>query len=356
MSEKTSNSERFAVLDWLRGYFIIVIIVDHLSRWPSIWSTISGKAWLWVTAAEGFIIISGLLVGYIRGYKKRFDPMNLVTKSLLKRALTLYIWAVLGTIVYTTLIWYLPLIGGAPGMPVSRGDWSSLIGRAVILDFTYVWVYFLKLYAVFLAFAPIAVWLLRRSQAGMLMSISTSLLMIGWATQNELLQWQFLFFIPSMVGYHLDEIINWWRRTTSTIRASLSWSVIGLSLVTIVLSVLATFHQSTISSLASALNPLFEKDTISLARAGMAFLWFSGLLLIFIKARHFIARWLAWLIEPIGRSSLTAYILHGMALITISSLTASGSNILINSALGAAAVLIVWSLLKIPRINRVIPR
>src|SRR6478752_2733089 len=92
-----SSASRFLALDYLRGFFIIVIIVDHLWRWPSLFEFISGRGELWSSAAQGFIIISGLLIGYIRGYKNRDQPLWGITKKLLKRGLTLYVWMFITT-------------------------------------------------------------------------------------------------------------------------------------------------------------------------------------------------------------------------------------------------------------------
>lgn len=56
-------------LDYLRGYFIVVIIIDHLYRWPSALALLTGQGHLWFNAADGFVIVSGLMIGYVRGYK-----------------------------------------------------------------------------------------------------------------------------------------------------------------------------------------------------------------------------------------------------------------------------------------------
>lgn len=352
----TNKKPRFHVLDQLRGFFIVVIIIDHLSRWPSIWGAFTGKALLWVTAAEGFVLISGLLVGYVRGFKNRQQSLGEISKKLVGRGLLLYIWAIIGTIVYTSIIWYIPLQGGAPGMPIEKGQWLELIHRAVILDYTYVWVHFLKLYALFLIASPLAVWLFRQSKAWLVGIISFGLLVLGWALQSEPLQWQFLFFIATIAGYYLETITGWWKKLSRKTRRTLSATLVATTLATMALATIETFYPHLMPHFAAATKPLFEKDVISIFRAAMAVLWFTGLLLIFIRLQVFINRFLNWILIPIGTHSLTAYILHGVAVCAISFFTLSGDNIFINSALGAIAVLLVWSMLKIPGINHVIPR
>jgi hypothetical protein len=356
MASPKLSANRFAVLDHLRGYFIIVIIIDHLSRWPSLLSAITGKAQLWVTAAEGFVVISGLLVGYVRGYKNRGLPLWGVSKKLLSRALLLYLWAIIGTIGYVAWLWAVsPLPGGAPGIRIPEGDWQALVINAITLEYTFVWVYFLALYALFLAAAPIAIWLLRINKAWLVGLISTILLVVGWQLDITPLQWQFLFFIPAIVGYYLDPLLAWWKGLSQTVRRSLAVRIVIVTILTIGISVVTTFYPTIAGSLVT-LNDSFPKDIITIPRALLAFLWFTGFVLIFFLAHRFISKWFGWLLIPIGTRSLTSYLLHGVALIMISAVVAPTDSIIINSLLGALSVLLVWAALKIPHLNKVIPQ
>lgn len=355
MAPPKKPANRFAVPDHLRGYFIVVIIVDHLSRWPSALALITGKAQLWVTAAEGFVAISGLLVGYVRGYKNRQDPLWDVSKKLLSRALLLYLWAVLASVGYVALLWSTELPGGAPGIKIEEGDWVTLITSTITLQYTFVWVYFLGLYALFLAAAPLAIWLLRKNLAWVLALISGGLMILGWQLDSTPLQWQFLFFIPAIVGYYLDPILAWWKGLGAALRRRLSISIVSLTAITMTTSILTIFYPTIVPGLAE-LNTLAPEGTMTLWRALLSFLWFTGFTILFWWGHRFISRFLGWLLIPIGTRSLTAYILHGLALVLISTFFTPTESLLINTALGIASVLLVWVALKIPNINKVIPR
>lgn len=346
---------RFAVLDHLRGYFIVVIIIDHLSRWPSLFAAITGKAQLWVTAAEGFVAISGLLVGYVRGYKNRDQPLWAVSKKLLSRAVLLYAWAVIGTISYVALLWSTDLPGGEPGIRIIEGDWMTLIVSTLTLQYTFVWVYFLALYALFLAAAPIAIWLLRHNKAWLVAVLSSGLLVLGWQLDSTPLQWQFLFFIPAIVGYYLDPLLAFWKKLSAKTRRTLSIGIVGATLLTISISVLTVFFPELVPGLIS-LSAISPEGTMTLWRTLLAFVWFTGFTLIFCWGHHVIARFFGWLLIPIGTRSLTAYILHGLALVLISSLVVPTDSFIINTLLGALSVLLVWAALKIPHLNKVIPQ
>lgn len=46
-------------LDLLRGYFIFVMIVDHLQTFPAWTMSLTGGNALWVSAAQGFVLAKG---------------------------------------------------------------------------------------------------------------------------------------------------------------------------------------------------------------------------------------------------------------------------------------------------------
>lgn len=354
--QRSKESSRLTTLDHLRGFFIVVIIVDHLGRWPSLFALISGQALLWVTAAEGFVIISGLLIGYVRGFKNKSLSMIEVSKKVIGRAGLLYLWSIIATIGYTALLWYVPLIGGKPAVPFDVGDWWQVIAQVLSFQTPFVWVHFLTLYALFLAVSPIAIFLLRHNKAWLVTMLSLGLLVIGWQTHIEALQWQALFFIPSVAGYYLEPIRSRWNGLAPTKRKIYSAALVGVTVVTIIASAVAWFHPTLVQSFADISNAMFAKDTISFWRLLVAFIWFVGFLLVFERFRGWIGTKLGWLLIPIGTRSLTAYIVHGIAIIAISYFTLAGENILINTLLGGIAILLVWGLIRIPLVQKIIPR
>lgn len=357
--EKRPKKERFLSLDLLRGFFIVIIIIDHLSRWPSIFSAISGKGVLWVTAAEGFVIISGLLVGYVRGFKSKNSSMLDVSKTLLSRAFILYLWAVIGSILYTAAIWYIDLVGGAPGMPIEKGDWQTLIIESLALNYTFLWVYFLKLYAVFLAASPIAIWFMRKGLAWTLALISLVLFAVGIETGDKILQWQMIFFISSIAGYYLQDIRIWWKKLSNNTKNALRATLILATFISIVASAISVFSPDFSYTLTSIGAKMFDMDNLTVASSLLAFLWFTGYLMIFSILEKYINKLFGWILIPIGTKSLTSYILHGAVIIIISYLFAvdDGPWALVTcSLLGALAIISVWALIKIPGINKVIPR
>lgn len=347
-----ADKSRILALDYLRGFFIIVIIADHVWRWPNIFQYISGRGELWTSAAEGFVIISGLLVGYIRGYKNRNMPLGEVSKKLVKRGLTLYIWMLITTFLLVSVSWLLPFKGGIPPVPIDIGHWNELFISMIRLDYAHTLTHFLYLYAIFLVLSPLVIWLFRRSKAWIVAICSVVLWVIGVSNSIEWMQWQLLFFLPAIVGFYFDALFAYYRRLSIITRRIIRYGSIGLTILTAIVAAAIVLPHAP----GSYENSLFGREHLTLPTILISFLWFSGLLSLFQLLLPFLQRWLGWLLLTFGERSLTAYILHTIPLVLCQLWFVDFTNFWINSLLVASCILITWMLLKIPKINTVVPR
>lgn len=343
---------RIDAFDYLRGFFIVVIIIDHLWRWPNIFQFISGRGELWVSAAEGFVIISGLLVGYIRGYKNRKQPMKEISKTLIKRGLLLYLWMIITTLSLVTVSWLLQFKGSIAHFPEPRGDWVGLITNVLRLDFVHTLTHFLYLYAIFLVISPVAVWLLRKGKWWIIAVISFILWYVGFITHIEWLQWQVLFFVPATAGFYLDAILLRLQQLSRTTRQLLQYGFIGVTAAMLLISAILILPAEP----GAFQHTLFSREPLTFERVIFAFIWFIGLLSLFQMLMPLLKRYLGWLLHAFGGHSLTAYIVHIVPLMLIQLVFGNTDNLWINSLLAALSVLLTWAILKIPHINKVIPR
>lgn len=349
-------SQRLLALDYLRGFFIVVIIIDHLWRWPSLFELITGQGKLWVTAAEGFVIISGLLVGYIRGYKNRDQPLLEVSKKLWKRALLLYGWLVGMTLAYTALVWYVPTLGSTVWIEIAKGDWQTLVISTVLMTNTHTWVHFLYIYALLLALTPLFVWLLRTGKIWLVITLSFAGYALGRLADIEWLQWMPVFYLPAVAGYYMPSIQKWWAGQGATQKRNLAAGLFVLTGSTVVLSVICTFVLPS-QPIAAALNHAFSKEfSFNVSRIPIALLWFTGLVMLFEYKQQFIGKWLGWLLLPFGTRSLTAYILHGLVLFGIAALFIDKPDVWYNTFIGGLAVITTLLLIRLPFVQRLVPR
>src|SRR5581483_7644873 len=95
----TGKTKRILALDLIRGYFLLVIAINHIELYPNGYDLFTGKGRLFVSAAEGFFFMSGLLIGMV--YRRRLQlGMKFVFKKMWKRALQLYVGSVVTTLLF----------------------------------------------------------------------------------------------------------------------------------------------------------------------------------------------------------------------------------------------------------------
>ena len=76
-------------IDWLRGLAMTCVIIDHSKMW-SLLSWFSYERFWIVTAAEVFVVLSGIVLGMVYGHKLVRQGWLVVVRGLGQRALTLY--------------------------------------------------------------------------------------------------------------------------------------------------------------------------------------------------------------------------------------------------------------------------
>lgn len=367
---------RIHELDLLRGFFILVILIDHFQRWPSPFTFLTGEGRLWVSAAEGFFIISGLLIGYLRGYKSRNQPFKEIATKLLKRAGMLYLWCIgITFFVVSMLVFFTngtdalyPLL---PKFP-EAGQLSDILTytwNVVSGQYATDWIYFLRLYAIILAVSPLVVWLFRKGLWWVVMILTWVVYGLSFlVTPPEgAMQWQFLFFNAAVIGWKLESIILW-LRTHQRAKKAISSTLVSLTLITMFASYLLVvswnksgiaetiIHQDAYYAIRSVTDPLFSNNPMTIGRMVLSFIWFGGLMVIFHHFKSFIMKWFGWLLMPFGTSSLSVYCLQAILFVFIQAVIPQSQSSIINMLSTVVVILAIWGILKIPLVARVLPR
>lgn len=366
-----SGKRRIHELDLLRGFFICVIILDHLQFWPSPFQYLTGQGRLWVSAAEGFFLISGLLIGYLRAYKGAQKPLGELSRLLLRRAFTLYVWCVGVSLLVTSLTVILPSSALMPKLPAAEFVTSLPVYFWSTLTTQYAsdWIYFLRVYAILLAVTPLFLWLVRQGRwwAAALLSLVTYAvsLLAGW--EEAALQWQVLFFGAALIGWKLEAILSWLRQHIA-LRRALITTLITVTLSTMVLSYFMVhgwnYVESTDTqisresyvSIRAGVDPLFSNNPMVPLRIGLAFVWFAGLLALFHVLRPWLLRFGGWLLLPFGQASLSVYILQAVVLSVFVSFVPLTGSFWLNGLIGALVILLHAALLRLPFVARALPR
>jgi len=367
-----TQKRRIFELDLLRGFFICVIVLDHLQFWPSPLQYFTGQGRLWVSAAEGFFLISGLLVGYLRAYKGASTPLKVLSKGLVSRAAMLYLWCVIITFIVTALTVILPGDGSLlPKLP-EGSQVSSLpvyVANVFTTHFASDWIYFLRLYAIILAATPLFLYLIRHKLwwVAALISGGTYASSLVFGLNEGGMQWQILFFGAALIGWKLEDILKWLREHPQLRRALLT-TLITTTLATMALSYfmvhgwkivespIAPITRDAYVSVRASVDPLFSNNPMVPLRIALAFVWFSGLLALFHVIRPFLMRWLGWLLLPFGQASLTVYCIQAIVLCFIVTLIPVTGSFWLNGIVGVLVVLLFVGLLRLKIVQQIFPR
>jgi hypothetical protein len=358
--EEAKKAGRLMALDYLRGFFIAVIIIDHVGKFPSLGTFITGEARLWITAAEGFVMISGFLIGYVRGYKGLKLPFSAIAQKLGRRAFLLYLWTIITALMFALIDWYVDIVPHVPTPPTPFGDWWALFVDTATFQSAAIWTFFLMLYTIYLFLSIGAVYLLRNNQIRLTVILSLIVYLFGFMHEIKWMQWQVIFFLPAIAGFYFPRIMNWWNAHSDTTRNWLRRGIHSLSLVLLTTSVIFIYFPHLLPQTnVEQVNSLFDIETFGPLRVLLSFLWFISLGFFFDKIFSFLQRWTFGILEYFGTHSLTAYIAHGLIICVISavfSVAGWHQGFILNSVLALAAVLMVYWFIRIPFIAKIIPR
>src|SRR6476661_8406612 len=89
-------------IDLLRGFCVFAMIIDHIGGSSWLYALTGGNRWL-VSAAEGFVFLSGLTMGLVYREKIRRAGLRAAAMAALRRAGTLYLLTVALTLIFTAL-------------------------------------------------------------------------------------------------------------------------------------------------------------------------------------------------------------------------------------------------------------
>lgn len=358
----SSKRQRIIALDILRGLFLVTLIVNHMPWAPSLYSFVTGRSELFASAAEGFFVVSGMLVGYIYGQKIIGSPRE-TFKRIWKRAFILYLLSAGGTLLYTLLAIGLPV--NLVGIEPWSGTIQSYLLNTFTLRYSYGWTDFLNRYAVFMLAAPFALWLVSRRKTWVVIATSVLVWLVLGSNiyVSPFAAWQLIFMLGLVAGYYLPEIEGRTLKLPEARRMgayriiimvaiitypfSIAWSVVTPFIVTYLSSLLPDttilLLQAITTYRESIRDPWFSKPALGIGRLVFGTLWFVALYLLIRVYENRIVYWrLGRMIEYLGKHSLFVYVTHGLVIVLVNTVLAPPlgyTNILLNTIV---VTLILW--------------
>lgn len=210
-------------LDFLRGIAICFMSVNHLESHSFFNNVTHGH--IYATAAEGFVFLSGFVLGMVTLGRIHKVGWTDSMKKLLERSWILYrasfvIMAVLGLLTIVAPGWTRPCFDTAPG------SWWQILLAAATFHLAPPVIDILQLYVLCLVASPGIFWLLRKGLWLPVLAISWSL----WGLQQThpyafsfnpidrdhpyfaFASWQLLYVHGLLAGYYRSKVQQVWNR------------------------------------------------------------------------------------------------------------------------------------------------
>lgn len=366
---------RIETFDIMRGFFLIAILNDHIHYFPNFADWLGMRGQLMVSAAEGFFLLSGIVLGIVRGAKLIHEPFMVVMKLLLKRAAQLYITYITTVIGFTLIAWtfYANNPGATYELMVPRDIWL-LLSDTLSLNYFYGWADYLRFYAVYIALSPIAFWLLRKGQWYIVLAVSAivwimtpNLKGIDW-TETQLLQlmsWQPLFFIGIVVGFHWPQLAKAFKRHQRRITHYVLCPMISLSAALLLANIIIVFAidftnadwAKQFSATATQLREsIFLKEQMGWQRILLFMLWFWSWFFVVERFLPTIKKYFGWLLIPIGTNSLYVYTVSAFFVFFIHIYITNTANVFINFAIITISTTLIYWAVRRKFLMKIIPR
>ena len=307
-----SEGDRDLRLDLLRGYLIFAMLVDHIAGGSWLHAVTGGDRFV-VSAAEGFMLISGLVMGMVYQKVIRRDGLCAALRKVLLRAVKLYILHVALTLGFATAS---NLAGAFWSAPVE--DRAAFVVGVLTLRETYYLTDIVHLYTMLVLSAPVALLLLARGR-GSLVLLASGLL---WAVYQQFpyelasitanvafpaAAWQVFFFGGLVLGYHRGRVWALLGRIPRVLAAPLLGCA-ALALIAQHISGGTLFL--TDGLVGQSHDEIFYKWDVRPGRLIAVAIFFPLAYLLVSAAWRPLRVGLGWILLPLGQNSLLAYSMH----------------------------------------------
>jgi hypothetical protein len=363
-------------IDFVRGLAITAVVADHLAFWrPASYSFIHlatvervGP----VSAAELFVLLSGLVLGLVHRRRIEMDGWAVSARHLAARSFLLYRVGVIGGLSFW-LLGFMPRHSSVLFPRSTLHDLRSTAADVVLLRQTPAHLNILGLYVLLLVLAPALLWLLCHNRTLVLLTASYLLWFVGTVTPHgvthltlggpfPLFSWQVLFVVGLAVGYH--------RNAFETRRFG-RWRVMIPAAVVVTVGAFVTMENSNWAGLVgrgrTSVIPrqtydelwriFFVRENVGLGRA-------ADTVALAVLAYVVLTRWwgivepvCAWFFVPLGQASLYIYLVHPVIALALDQIGAlHAGRYALNTVAHIAVLAGLWFLVRHRVLFRWIPR
>lgn len=380
------SRSRDSRVDMLRGMAIILVVVNHIGV-TSLFQLFTQEAIGFVSGAELFVLLSGLVLGMVYGPKAR-DGFGDVASRTSRRAGKLYVTA-LTVVAAVFVISLLPGVnadalttftdqgtGGAGRSGAGRtydlfGGMQALlqfpvpagvIPAILLLQFGPWQFNVMGLYVVMLLISPLILAGLTRGKAAWILAGSVTLYAAGsvfrfrllpsqFEDSFPLLVWQVLFVLGLVGGYYRRQIVAW--------LAAHRWLIAGCTVLTAGFAFLSWANPYLANEFDVRLQLLPDAGYRSMYDHffGRTYLGPGRLLnvlaLLVTAYALLTAYWkpvekaIGWLLIPLGQATLYVFIIHVLLIAVVANIPLlQEGHIWLNTAAYAAIIVLLWVMVR----------
>ncbi len=369
-----ATSRRDLRMDFLRGFCVFAMVIDHLGGDSWLYAITGGNRF-YVSAAEGFIFISGFVMGQAYLRKMQRSSITQAMTEALTRARTLYVATATLSVVFSALYLFTDVAlwtGRDFGLGIETFD--EVVVGAFTLHFTYHGTDILAMYALLLLVSPITLLLLSTGHWAwvlvpswlwwLLYQIYPEQTSVPWYIRHgenfPIAAWQVLFVTGQVLGFHRAELAKFLHRWRQ-LRVVLAALAVAAALALVSLFWASESPSSVPAQLPfpffdvspDVLNESFFKVSLRpwriVAFISVGIAAFTGATYLWLPLR----RVLGWLLLPLGQSALYSYIVHFFLILLVYNASPLLAAYLpnypeewVNPLVQLGVVLLLWGLVK----------
>lgn len=365
-------------IDFIRGFVMLMVITIHMENYSLFTAIFYGRLGF-ISSAEGFVIMSGIVVGIV--YSKKCKKLGLwcASQKLLKRAVQLYavnvcVSLLIALITKLNLIdtyfvthWINPVTQHATSTyHTLDGGLLETLKTSFLLQQGPHQIQVLGLYVFLLVLAPVALWLINSGKSWLLLLISWVVYFINYFLQIRItgagfeyafpaLTWQLLFYNCMVIGANLDTLQEQCSKHKSAYKIII-WSCLILWLGFIFFSLNRpspvfwpgqTFSFIDAETFQSIYFNWFYKDKLQIGRVVNNIVVYIVVFAVLSRYWSGAKKYLGWLLIPIGQASLYVFIVHVFIILLASNFVPHFSGeFWSNTLLQSGVILLIWWMVK----------
>ncbi len=358
-------------LDLLRGFCLFVMAIDHIGVFgPDSWLyVVTGKGEFFISAAEGFVLISGLVMGIVYGKVVAKEGLKVAASKIFNRVIKLY-WLTVGlTLFFSALAMYTPLKLWAERDWLTVKDPIELIVGALTLHVAFHGSSIMVMYVLFLALAPLALYAFSQGKVWLVLSISWLVWLGNMFYPNQFTvpfesnfpfaAWQTIFITALTVGYYKKQVFNLLKDKW---RVAYYVGISALALFLLGCFILDKSGQAQDSFIGSEgykqlMADMSDKGKLPLPRLFGVALFFQALYLLVSWLWVPIQKAIGWFMIPIGEAGLYVFSLHLVLIVLVYNIPGFMElPYLLYGIAELAAVSLLWLAVKKRFLFNIIPR